>query len=319
MSNLSSKTDDAPAFQFYVKDWFVDTRVLTLEERGVWADSLAVMWTSPERGVLLMPNGNNPMRNGTGPGMRKGCDTDAEWMRGTYGANASKVRAAIEGIVRKGVASKRDDGAIYNRRMVRIAQQNQARSDAGRKAASVRWSCEPDANHAAPTPTPTPTPTPSPEKRESPQPTADGRALAEFLQSELTRTQPNIPSSKQTGAALEKRLTAWGLEFDRYGRLDKVTDVEYRGVIAFALADDFWRSNVGSPGALRTMKKGKSAKVWVDFRNGKGPVDPTVDGLRRRAERCANSNDGASCAIPSDSKPDSACYYCAKTVKGSKR
>ena len=113
--------------------------------------------------------------------------------------------------------------------------------------------------------------------RESPQPSADGRALAEYLQYELTRTLPNIPSSKQTGAALEKRLAAWGLEFDRYGRLDGVTDTEYRGIITFALANDFWRSNVGSPGALRTMKHGKSAKVWVDFRKA-GPKPPRPPG-----------------------------------------
>jgi uncharacterized protein YdaU (DUF1376 family) len=261
MSNLSSKTDDAPAFQFYVKDWFVDTRVLTLEERGVWADTLAVMWTSPERGVLKMPNG---------------CDPDAEWLRGTYGANASKVKACLDGIVRKGVASKRADGAIYNRRMVRIAQQNQARSDAGRKAAGVRWGCETDANHAAPTPTPTPTPSPTPtatpkekDRRESP-PSEAGRTLAGFLQSELTRTLPGIPSSKQTGAELERRLLKWAQEFDAFGRIDKVDVSDYRAIITWALADEFWRTNIRSPGSLRTMKHGASAKVWVDFRKPKG-------------------------------------------------
>jgi len=162
MPKLSSKTDDAPAFQFYVKDWLVDTRVLNLKERGVWADTLAVMWTSPERGVLLMPSGRNPMRTPCESAMRNACDVDTEWLRGTYGVDAEEVRECLEGIVRKGVASKRRDGAIYNRRMVRIAQQSQARSDAGRKAATIRWSCESDAKNAAPTPTPTPTPTPSP-------------------------------------------------------------------------------------------------------------------------------------------------------------
>jgi hypothetical protein len=278
MSNLSSKTDDAPAFQFYVKDWFVDTRVLTLEERGVWMDSLAVMWTSPERGVLLMPNGDNPMRNGCGPAMRNGCDVHAEWMRGTYGADADKVKACLEGIVGKGVAAKRRDGAIYNRRMVRIAAQSEARSNAGRKAAKMRWSCEPDAKNAAPTPTPTPTPTPSPtptatpkekDRRESP-PSEAGRALAGFLQSELTRTLPGIPSSKQTGPELERRLLKWALEFDAFGRIDKVDVSDYRAIITWALADEFWRTNIRSPGSLRTMKHGASAKVWVDFRKPKG-------------------------------------------------
>jgi hypothetical protein len=45
-----------------------------------------------------------------------------------------------------------------------------------------------------------------------------------------------------------------------------VTAADYRAIIAWALSDDFWRTNVGSPGSLRVLRKGAPAKVWADFR-----------------------------------------------------
>ena len=84
----SSRVDDRPAMQFYLKDWIADTRVLTLAERGLWIDALAYMWRSPRRGYLLMQNG---------------CKPDANAMQNLFGTEAAVVEetmsALLEGMI----------------------------------------------------------------------------------------------------------------------------------------------------------------------------------------------------------------------------
>lgn len=152
--NYSSKVDERPAMQFYLKDWLADTRVLNLEERGWWIDTLAFMWRSPERGVLLMQNG---------------CRPDAEAMRNLYGIPAGASERIAESVLRKGVASKRDDGAIYCRRMVRIDAEEKAERAAKQKAARARWDADAMHNDASPYSvlrSPSPSPAPSPEEKD---------------------------------------------------------------------------------------------------------------------------------------------------------
>jgi uncharacterized protein YdaU (DUF1376 family) len=257
MSKLSSKVDERPAMQFYLKDWLADTRILNLAERGLWIDALAFMFRAPRRGYLIMQNG---------------CKPDAEALRNMFGTQNGEAEAVLGRILAKGVASSDEQGVIYCRRMAREADNEERKSEQGRAAAKAKWDAERMRKDGSPTPTPSPTPTATPkekDRRESP-PSEAGRALAGFLQSELTRTLPGIPSSKQTGAELERRLLKWALEFDAFGRIDKVLPDEYRAIITWALADEFWRTNIRSPGSLRTMKHGASAKVWVDFRKPRG-------------------------------------------------
>jgi uncharacterized protein YdaU (DUF1376 family) len=53
----STKQDNRPAFQFYYKDYIFDLQgVCSLEAIGLWTLMLCRMWTSPKRGMLLMPN-----------------------------------------------------------------------------------------------------------------------------------------------------------------------------------------------------------------------------------------------------------------------
>ncbi len=44
----------APAFQFYVSDWMIDTRTLSLSAKGAWIDLLCAMWHSQTRGMLSL-------------------------------------------------------------------------------------------------------------------------------------------------------------------------------------------------------------------------------------------------------------------------
>lgn len=145
MSKLSSKVDERPAMQFYLKDWLADTRILNLAERGLWIDALAFMWRSPERGKLKLQNG---------------CKPDAEAIQNLFGTQDGEAEAIIERLVAKGVASRDSKGVLYCRRMVREATAEDAISKARSRAAHKRWECKDHAKDAPPTPSPTPTPSP---------------------------------------------------------------------------------------------------------------------------------------------------------------
>jgi len=147
MPKLSSKVDERPAMQFYLKDWLADTRILNLAERGLWIDALAFMFRAPRRGYLIMQNG---------------CKPDAEALRNLFGTQDGEAEAVIERLVAKGVASRDSRGVLYCRRMARESNAETAKSAAGRRAAKVRWDAEHMRNDGSPTPTPSPTPSPAP-------------------------------------------------------------------------------------------------------------------------------------------------------------
>jgi hypothetical protein len=109
------------------------------------------------------------------------------------------------------------------------------------------------------------------EPKEPPAPSADALGLARLLTDSLRTTFPNLATSKLAGGELDRHLTRWALEFDRFGRLDGKTPAEYRAIIEWAMADDFWQKNIQSPGALRTQRKGGNAKVWADFEKAQNP------------------------------------------------
>ena len=50
----------APAMQFYVRDWLTDPQLsmASPEVRGMWIDFLCLMWLAPQRGRLVVPNGD---------------------------------------------------------------------------------------------------------------------------------------------------------------------------------------------------------------------------------------------------------------------
>lgn len=94
-----------PAFQFYPADWRKDPGVQSLdfETRGIWWEIICLLHESDERGVLLL-NGN-PMPE------------DA--LCRLLGLDNQKLQSALSILLTYGVAKRREDGAIYNSRMVR--------------------------------------------------------------------------------------------------------------------------------------------------------------------------------------------------------
>ena len=116
----SLRIDARPAFQFYPHDWMTDQglRLCPLSARGLWIDMLCIMFDSPERGVLIKQNGSKVEANE----LAKLSNTSEEDVK----QNLSKLES-------EGVFSKRDDGTIYSRRMVRDWELHNKRADAGRK------------------------------------------------------------------------------------------------------------------------------------------------------------------------------------------
>jgi hypothetical protein len=107
-----------PAFQFYPADWRKDPGVQSLdyETRGIWFEMLCLMHESEERGVLLLNGQPIP---------------DSALCR-LLGLDNQNLTTAITTLLTYGVAHRREeDGAIYNRRMVKDEALRIIRKNAG--------------------------------------------------------------------------------------------------------------------------------------------------------------------------------------------
>jgi hypothetical protein len=107
-----------PAFQFYPADWRKDTAVqaCSLAARGLWVELLCVAHECVPYGVLAI-NGT-PM-------------TVAQIAR-IVGESPSIVKRLLAELEHAGVFGRRDDGAIYSRRMLRDQRIREVRAQAGR-------------------------------------------------------------------------------------------------------------------------------------------------------------------------------------------
>jgi hypothetical protein len=112
-----SRSDKLPALHFYPGDWKKDLGVQALElvDRAVWFELLLLMHESEERGVLTL-NGQ-PMTH--------------DQLARIIGLDKQILTNALTKIISHGVASVREDGAIFCRRMVRDEDIRQKRIKAG--------------------------------------------------------------------------------------------------------------------------------------------------------------------------------------------
>lgn len=111
------KSDKLPALQFYPGDWRKDPGIQALDyfDRGIWHELLLIMHESEERGVLLLAG--KPMPE----------DAIARLL----GLDKQILTKALTTLLAYGVASIREDGAIFNRRMVRDEEIRQKRIKSG--------------------------------------------------------------------------------------------------------------------------------------------------------------------------------------------
>lgn len=115
---MTEKKKDLPAFPFYIGDWKKDPaiQVLTREYQMIWLDMLFLMWESSERGYLTI--NNRPM-------------TD-EMLQGALKLSPEKLQFCLTYFGEQlGLYSRREDGAIYSRKIVKILALSKTRKNAG--------------------------------------------------------------------------------------------------------------------------------------------------------------------------------------------
>lgn len=105
---------------FYTGDWFKcpEVRALSLDHRALWFDLICYMWDSTERGVMVKPNG------------KPYSDQEIIRMVGLDNQNSGNW---LQILLDDGVCSRREDGAIYSRRMVKDEAIRMIRKEVGKK------------------------------------------------------------------------------------------------------------------------------------------------------------------------------------------
>jgi hypothetical protein len=107
-----------PAFQFYPGDWRRDTALQTcsLAARGIWIEMICLMHEGEPYGHL-----------------RVGAKTiSLEVLARMVGEPCSRVRQLIAELEDAGVCSRREDGTLFSRRMVRDEHTRNARAEGGK-------------------------------------------------------------------------------------------------------------------------------------------------------------------------------------------
>jgi hypothetical protein len=120
-----------PGFYFYTGDWLKDPglKICSKSAKGCWIDMLALLSECPFRGVFV-----------TGDGVPW---TDQQ-IAGAIGGDAAENVKAITELLRLGVASRNQKGAIYSRRMVRDQQIKEQAAARKRKERSGISKCHTD-------------------------------------------------------------------------------------------------------------------------------------------------------------------------------
>ena len=113
-----AKKYDLPAMPFYPGDWFKcpEVRALSLQARAAWFEMLLLMWESTERGYLTLAGKPFPK----------------EALARCLGIASDLLDVLLDEMMAFNVFSKREDGAVYNRRMVRDAEISIKRQEAGK-------------------------------------------------------------------------------------------------------------------------------------------------------------------------------------------
>lgn len=116
----TEKKIDLPAMPFYVGDWLKcpEVRALPPDLRALWFDLICFMWQSTERGVMVKPSGT-PY-------------SDSEIIR-MVGLDNQNQATWLTTLIDNGVCSRREDGAIYSRFMLRAKEISLMRKGTGGK------------------------------------------------------------------------------------------------------------------------------------------------------------------------------------------
>lgn len=118
------KRDSLPALHFYPGDWRKDPAVQALDrhDRMVWFEILLLMHESSERGVLTL----------------NGKVISEDVLARMLAIDKKELSKSLENIKNFGVVSVREDGALFNRRMVRDEQNRKQKKNNGSKGGNPK-------------------------------------------------------------------------------------------------------------------------------------------------------------------------------------
>jgi hypothetical protein len=221
MNQTKGNNVKRPAFQFYPGDWMKDpaVRSLTFAERGLWIDLLCMMHESPERGVLVNLDGQ-PLSV-----------KEIARMVGT----SNVVGTLLASMERRGVFSRRDDGAIFSRRMVKDERIRSARANAGR-ASQAKQRCLLEQN----------------KKVEGGE-----RSENSMGQDTVTRTESRTVRNS-TGETIDKRRSQ-GVSAETQERLIKQNASKRADTLPFVQANGPTKSGSSSSSSDKKRRKNKNA------------------------------------------------------------
>ena len=113
------KKDDLPWMKWFWGDWFKcpEIRALRPETRCAWFEMLGLMWESTERGYLTLNGNPYPM----------------DCLARCLGFAQANLEQSIAEMELFNVFSRREDGAIYNRRMISDCELGEKRAIAGKR------------------------------------------------------------------------------------------------------------------------------------------------------------------------------------------
>lgn len=294
MRRDSSREDDRPSFQFYPADWLRDEalKLCSLAAQGLWIHLLSRAHYSPERGVILRPNGQPA-----------GVDHITTWT----GKPPEVVEACLTELLDERVASRRDDpeiwppdkldDAVYCRRAVKDERIRKIRADAGRKgglSTQAKPRQRPKQTPSKPAPTQPPT-----DVRSSGTSDASKGQAPEDQKSTPSSSSASSPSKEQqqkaqralSGQALkraiEKLLSDWNAvaEANGYRRAEEIEPGTRRCASAGArLKSKRWRERYAEalqrlkPTAFLTGQTERGWKATIDWFIRPGKVTEILEG-----------------------------------------
>lgn len=122
---MQNKKRDQPWMPFYFGDWrkAPEIRALDLDVRMIWFEMLGFMWESTDRGFLTI----------------NGKPVSTSVITKMVGVEISVMQSAIAQMEMYDVFSRREDGAIYCRRMVKEEKTRTDKSNAGKAGMQKRY------------------------------------------------------------------------------------------------------------------------------------------------------------------------------------
>lgn len=114
----------SPGFWFFVGDWMKDPelRFCSLFARGLLVDLLCLMFEAKARGYLSKPNGEPR--------------SDLDIVNAISGGTCDEKMEALRELESSGVLSRDENGVLFSRRIARLGEVSEKRSNAGSKGGS---------------------------------------------------------------------------------------------------------------------------------------------------------------------------------------